>query len=315
MAKRIMHLASIALVGILAIVAASCGSAQRPPRVILSDQESRSSSTPYLPQSSVLRVAIAAVISPKETVNSYRALLEYMSARLDRPVELVQGKTYAEINDLVRSGGVTLAFVCTNAYVQGQEDFGMEAIVIPQVKGETVYYSYLIANKDSAVESLDQLKGKTFAFTDPMSNSGRLVPVYVLSQMGETPESFFSKYIFTYSHDNSIKAVADKLVDGAAVDSLVYDFLAGARPSIVDRTRVIWRSEAYGINPVVVHPGLDPRVKAELREFFLGLDASSEGRDILLGLGIDRFVPPDDRAYDSVRAMRAQTSGIRDGRR
>lgn len=74
----------------------------------------------------------------------YPELVAYLGRRLGRPAELVQGKTYAEINDLVRTGDVTLALVCTNAYLEGREDFGMEALVVPQVAGETVYYSYLI---------------------------------------------------------------------------------------------------------------------------------------------------------------------------
>ena len=61
----------------------------------------------------VIRMAVAPVISPRETFNSrYRDLLDYVGRELGLPVELVQGKTYAEINDMVRTGDVTFAFVC-----------------------------------------------------------------------------------------------------------------------------------------------------------------------------------------------------------
>ncbi len=254
---------------------------------------------------------MAGVISPKETYKTYQDFLQYLGSQLDRPVELVQRKSYAEINDLIRAGAIDLAFVCSEAYVQGQQDFGMELLVAPEVRGEALYRSYLIVPADSTVERFDQLRGKIFAFTDPDSNSGRLVPTYLLWQMGETPEGFFRKVVYTYSHDNSIKAVADKLVDGASVDSLVYDFLLARDPGVAEHTRVVWRSEPFGSPPVVVHPRLSPDLKERLRETLLGMDADPRGRAILDGLMIDRFVVPDQAAYESVREMLRNVRGQR----
>ncbi len=250
-----------------------------------------------------LRVAIAAVISPKETIRSYDELLNYLSQKLDRPVELIQRQTYAEVNDLVRSGNIDVALVCTRAYVEGKRDFDMELLVAPQVQGQAVYYSYLIVPLDSEAQSLEDLRGKTFAFSDPLSNTGRLVPVYLLWQMGETPESFFRKYIYTYSHDNSMKAVAEKLVDGAAVDSLVYDYALARGLEYIARTKIIWKSPPYGAPPIVVHPRLNLELKTQLGDVFLTMDQDEEGRRILQDLMIDRFVIIDDIAYDSIREM------------
>jgi len=254
----------------------------------------------------VLRMAVAPVYSPQTTLNLYQSLGDYLSRRLNRPVELIQGKTYSEINDLIRAGGVTLAVVCTNAYLEGQEDFGLEALVIPQIRGETVYYSYLIVPADSSARSLADLRDKTFAFSDPLSNSGRMVPVYYLQQMGETPEAFFRRTIFTYSHDNSVRAVMDRVIDGAAVDSLVYDFMAEKDPAVRAQTRILTRWGPYGINPIVVHPALDPALKERLRTIFLTMHESAEGQAILATLGVDRFLPPDATNYDTVRMIRAR---------
>jgi len=257
----------------------------------------------------VLRLAVAPVYSPQTTLGLYQTLADYLGRRLSRPVELIQGKTYSEINDLIRAGGVTLAIVCTNAYLEGQEDFGLEALVVPQVRGETVYYSYLIVPADSPAHSLADLRNKAFAFSDPLSNSGRLAPVYYLRQMGETPETFFSRTIFTYSHDNSVRAVMNKMVEGAAVDSLVYEFMAEKDPEVGARTRILARWGPYGINPVVVHPRLDPALKEQLRTLFLTMHQDTEGQAILATLAVDRFLPPSATSYDTVRLMRTYLRG------
>jgi phosphonate transport system substrate-binding protein len=256
-----------------------------------------------------LRVAVAAVVSPKVTLDSYRGLLDYLANRLDRPVELLQRPTYAEINELVRSGQADLAFVCGGAYVEAQRDFGMELLVVPQVKGKTVYYSYLIVPTDSTARSLEDLRGKRFAFTDPLSHSGHLVTQYRLLEKGETPETFFAETIFTYSHDNSVRAVASGLVDGASVDSLVYDLLASREPTLAIQTRVIEVSDPYGIPPVVVHPALSSEIKAQLRDALLEMSNDPDGRRALATLHIDRFVPANPENYDRIRQMASIVRG------
>lgn len=253
-----------------------------------------------------LRVAFASILSPAKNIEGYHQLLSYLEGRLGRPVRLVQRMTYAEVNELMRAGQIDMAFVCTLAYVEGNREFGMELLVAPQVRGQTVYYSYLIVPKESPVNSLMGLKGKAFAFSDPLSNTGRLVPTYHLSLLGTTPDDFFSRYVFTYSHDNSIVAVADGLVDAAAVDSLVYDFFATTEPDMIAKTRIIARWGPFGIPPVVVHPGLDPSLKERLRKIFLDIHRKQAGRSTITDLFIDRFVPIQDEAYNSVRRIAAK---------
>ena len=261
---------------------------------------------PSKPPAVTLRVAIAGVVSPVETLKTYEELVSYFGQVLNQPVEIVQRGTYAEINDLVRSRYVDFAFVCSLAYVIGHDEFGMELLVVPEVDGESVYYSYLVVPADSEAKSLMDLRGKSFAFTDPLSNSGRLAPTYRLYQMEETPDSFFGKYIFTYSHDNSVRAVADNLVDGAAVDSLVYDYLISHEPDIKTKPRIITRSGPFGIPPVVVNPALNQEIKARLRGLFLDMRQDKKGREILDDLPIDRFVIGNDNAYDIIREMVSQ---------
>lgn len=250
-----------------------------------------------------LRVAVAAVISPRGNVESYTPLLTYLGQKLNRPVEMVQRRTYQEVNDLLADGQVDVAFVCTSAYVAGKQDFGMQLLAAPQVNGATVYYSNLIVPAASPARSMADLAGKVFAFTDPISFSGRVYPTSLVRGLGAEPETFFSRTFFTYSHDNAIRAVADGLTDGAAVDSLVYDFAVARDPALAAKVKVIHRSPPFGIPPVVVGPDVRPQLRAELHDLLLDLQHAPEGPAILAALGFDRFVPIEDAAYDSVRAL------------
>lgn len=262
------------------------------------------------PERPTFKIAVGAMISPKETFVSYRQLLDYISGKLGREVELVQRKTYQEINELLGQGQIDLAFICSGPYVTGKEKYGFELLAVPQVQGSHSYLSYLIVNKESPFNRLEDLRGRVFAFTDPNSNSGKLVPTYWLKQMGERPETFFGKTIYTYSHDNSTLAVARALVDGAAIDSLIWEYYHHKNPVFTARTRIIKKSDPYGIPPLVASKNLSRELKARIRQLLLSMHEEPEGERILKELMIDRFVIAKEEWYDSIRQI---LTGLRPG--
>ncbi len=282
--------------------------AQKLPYIDLSQREA----LPAVAQAELipLRLAVAAVISPQGTFESYSALAAYLSEKLNRPVQLVQRRTYAEVNDLIENGEVDVAFVCTSAYIIGHRDFDMELLAAPQVDGETTYYSWLIVPINSQAQTLADLRGKTFAFTDPWSNSGRIYPTAMLKKMGQTPETFFSRTFYTYSHDDAIRAVANGVANGAAVDSLVYQYAIAREPELGENTKIIHRSPAFGIPPVVTSPLMRPQARAELQDILLNMAEDPNGRAALDILDIDRFVFINDFEYDSVRDLEAQVGPL-----
>jgi phosphonate transport system substrate-binding protein len=255
------------------------------------------------PASPPLRMAVAAMFSPKETFVYYRQLLDYIAGALGRDIQLVQRKTYREINELLGKGVIDLAFICSGPYASGRKKYGFEALAVPVVGGKHLYESYLIVNRDSSYQRLENLRGKVFAFTDPESNTGKLVPAYWLQQQGETAESFFGKTIYTYSHDNSIMAVAKSLVDGAAVHGQIWNFFKTRNPVYTDKARIIKKSEPFGNPPLVASSRLSAKKKARIQQLLFTMHENPEGREILGRLLIDRFIKPDTAWYDPVVKM------------
>lgn len=261
-----------------------------------------------------IKVAISSVLSPKESIDYYEGLIQYLSSRLGKPVKIVQRRTYQEINDMIKNREIDFAFVCSGPYVEGNNEFGMKLLVVPEAYGKDTYYSYIIVPNNSNYTGISDLRGKRFAFTDPLSNTGRLYPAYRLSLINETPDSFFGvdekdrkNYIYTYSHDNSVIAVADGLAEGAAVNSQVYEYMKVEEPDIIQRTRIIEVSDPFANPPVVVSGDINPSFEKELRQIFLNIDKDEEGKKILSSIMIDRFVILNDSNYDSIREMRNST--------
>jgi phosphonate transport system substrate-binding protein len=252
-----------------------------------------------------INICVGSMITPEEGYSYYKRLLDYMGEKTDMDINFVERRTYAEVNALLENGSIDVAFVCGGPYVVGHEAFGLELLVAPLIDGKTVYYSYIIAAKDSGIEKFDDLRGRTFAFADPMSNTGKLIPTFMLHKIGQTPKSYFKESSYTYSHDRSIKAVAQGIVNGAAVDSLIWEYMNKRNSLYTQKTKVIRISDPYGIPPVVVRPGLDKDLKLKLKNVLLNIHKDAVGKQILEGMLIDRFVEIDDSNYDSIRAIRS----------
>jgi phosphonate transport system substrate-binding protein len=251
-----------------------------------------------------IRVAVAAMISAKESVVYYHQLLDFIANQLGYKIQLIQRKTYSEINELLKNGEIDLAFICSGPYATGRQTYGFEALAVPQVREKHSYHSYLIVNHNSTFRDLLDLRGKTFAFTDPESNTGKLVPTYWLNQHEEKPEEFFGKIIYTYSHDNSIMAVATSLVDGATVHEQIWEYFNDKSPTFTSNTRIIKKSQPFGNPPVVASKYLSSQLKADIQRLLLTMHLDPKGKKILDELMIDRFLHPDDKWYDSIVAMK-----------
>lgn len=257
-----------------------------------------------------LRIAVASVISPMENVNLYSDLLYQIGERVDMKVEMVQRENYAETNQLIDGGEVQIAFICSGALLSSlKPTVGQEILVTPQIAGSTTYRSYIIVPSSSKADSILDLRGKSFAYMDPLSFSGRIAPQSMIKRLGYNPESFFGRTLFTYSHDKSIRAVADGIVQGAAVDSLIYDLTIAKDEGIRGKLKVIDQSEAVGNPPVIVSNKTDQELIARLKNTLLTLHMDEEGRRAMELLHFDRFVHPDPGLYDPVWEM-AREAGI-----
>jgi phosphonate transport system substrate-binding protein len=268
--------------------------------------------TPSAGEAGALRGAVAAMISPRETFILYRQLLAYLAKNSGKDLEFVQRKTYEEINELLGKGEVDLAFICSGPYALAKDRYGFVPLAVPEVQGSTSYRAYLIVNRNSPFHQLQDLKGQTFAYTDPDSNTGKLVPTFWLAELNQRPETFFKQIIYTYSHDNSILAVARGLVAGAAVDGLVWEYYQATNPEFTSKTLIIKKSEAYGIPPLVASRQLPAAERERLQHALLSMHQDPEGKKILAGLQIDRFLPLEEDWYEPIRSMHRRLARLKD---
>jgi len=252
-------------------------------------------------------IAIASMISPKETYIYYHDLVDYISKKIDRPIYIRQKETYEEVNQMLDNSEVDFAFICSGAYAEEYPKKKIKLLVAPIVNNKATYQAYIITQKDSKIRRFSDFKNKSFAFTDPLSTTGRLYPLSKLDKLHETEQDFFLKTVYTYGHDISIQMVNRGIIDGASVHSLIYKYIALHHPERVENTKIIVSSGGFGIPPVVVPSKLDKKCFNKIRNVFLDMSNDSLGKTILTNLNIDRFEVVGDTLYKSVFELKKES--------
>lgn len=226
----------------------------------------------------------------------------YLSARLDRPVELVQRRAYREIVEQLAQGRLDCAWLCGYPYLR-HRDF-LRLLAVPVYRGRPLYQSYLIVPaRDTGTRCLADLAGKVFAYSDPDSNSGYLYVQHRLREAGLTADGHFRRTFFTWAHSKVVDAVRTRLADGGAVDGYVWDVLDSHRPDWTAQTRIVEKSPEFGFPPFVAAAGTDPVASAQLQQALLGMSSDEAGRALLRELHLDGFALADAELYSGIEAM------------
>ncbi len=266
---------------------------------------------PIEAENEAFRFAVANMVSAEETWAKYKELVDYIAARIGDKASIVLRPSYFDVRMLLEQRRVEVAFVCTGTYIVCSQAGSVELLAVPEFKDNAKYRCLFIVRDDSTVNEVADLRGKTFAFTDPESNTGCVVPSWLVSRQGISPEAFFGKIVYAGSHDRSLHAVIKGVVEGASVDSLVFYSFARTHPEFKERLRVIWQSEAFGAPPIVVPSNLPTTTKEKLRTVFLSMSQETQGRAILDGLGIERFRMPEEGEYDSANEIWKATHSLK----
>tara|TARA_R110002167_G_scaffold213760_8_gene418388 strand:+ start:1448 stop:2311 length:864 start_codon:yes stop_codon:yes gene_type:complete len=229
---------------------------------------------------------------------------DYLERKTGHPVRFVQRQSYREVTELLLNGELDAAWLCGFPYIQHRDK--LVPLAVPLFNGEPLYRSYLIVGStDTATQSIDDLRDRIFAFSDPDSNSGYLVTQAGLRSQGLDANSFFHRSFFTWAHRNVVKAVADGLADGGAVDGYVWEALAKIDPELTSRTRVIQKSEQFGFPPFLTRINSQKNA-LPLREALISMATDPEGQILLRELQLDGFTLSRPGLYQSIANLAEQ---------
>ncbi|HHD57241.1 MAG TPA: phosphonate ABC transporter substrate-binding protein [Desulfobulbaceae bacterium] len=239
------------------------------------------------------------VASSREMSDSFGNLSNYLQKELGIKVKLQVAGDYSGVITAMQHKHVDVAYFGPKSYCEAAKRAGAEAVAVEVGQDGTAgYYGYIITKKGSGLKDIASIKGKTWAFTDPQSTSGTLVPTVYFNKTGIDPQSYFSKVLYSGSHEASILAVKSGKVDAASTNNL--DFTRGlGKHWKQDDFNIIWKSDLIPGSPMAVRKDLPSSLKMAIKGAFLSYNDPVG----LEKLKISGYAPGNDSMYDGVRQL------------
>jgi phosphonate transport system substrate-binding protein len=245
------------------------------------------------------------LVSNTTTLALYELVTEEVGRRLGLPTELVVETSY----ESCERDQNEVCFVCSLPYVVFERR-GLDLAVpvaAPVLQGERyggrpIYFSDVIVHRDSPFESFLDLRGRSWAFNEPLSWSGYGITRYHLVTLGEI-EGFFGEVVEAGYHRESIRMVARGEVDGSAIDSQVLSIELRDDPDLAEQVRVVEALGPSTIQPVAVSRRVPEDIRIAIRDVLVRLAADPALREALAPAFVERFVVVDAGSYDDIRMM------------
>ncbi|WP_448034861.1 phosphonate ABC transporter substrate-binding protein [Bradyrhizobium liaoningense] len=231
-----------------------------------------------------ITLAVVPAENASGVTERFTPFINYLSKELGTKVTLRVANDYAAVIEGQRAGNIQIGYYGPAAFARARltgvktDAFAIEV----NADGSKGYYSVFYVLAKSPYQKVEDLKGKNLGLVDPNSTSGNNMPRFKLNQMGVDPEAYFSKVVFTGSHENAVLALAQGTVDVAANwwnaedDSNLTRMLnkgmvksADGTPMKKEDFRVIVKSDMIINSPVAYLSDLPDDMKAAIKKAFL----------------------------------------------
>ncbi len=256
-----------------------------------------------------LKVSAIPDENPTELLRKFAPLGKYLESKIGMKVEFTPVTDYAATVEGLAAKKIDLVWYGGFTFVQARLKTG-NAIPIAQREEDEKFRSVFITRPDSGINSLKDLKGKTFTFGAPSSTSGSLMPRYFMMKEGVDPDKDLKRVAFSGAHDATALQVAGGKVDAGALNISVYEKMLADKKIDATQVKIFYTTPGYYDYNWTVRGDLDPLLIKKLTDAFLSLDAKiPEQKEILALQRATRFIATKPENYKSIEEA-ARSAGL-----
>lgn len=256
-----------------------------------------------------LRISAIPDESPTELLRKFKPLGAYLSGELGMKIDWTPVNDYPAVVEGLAGRKVDLAWLGGFTFVQVRLRTGNAIPIVQRVEDER-FISYYIVPAASTAKSLQDLKGKTFAFGSPSSTSGHLMPRFYLLKEGINPDKDFARIAFSGAHDATVAFVASGRAEAGVLNSSVYERLIEKGDANAKAVRILAKTPPYYDYNWTVRGDLDPALVKKLTNAFLKLDPKDAGHKEILDLQrASRFIATRPENYRGIEEA-ARSAGL-----
>jgi phosphonate transport system substrate-binding protein len=236
------------------------------------------------------RIGLLGGENTQDRLKRYDAFQRLLQQSLGIPVKIFPAADYAGVMQGLAAGQLDATEFSPSAFAGTWLDCKcVEPVVVPLEKDGSIFYiAAMVVRKDSGINSIDDMKGHSLAFTDPNSASGYLIPSVTLRAKGIdlSDGRFFSHTGFSGGHEQGVVAVLNRQYDACVVWSSgqgdeATGYTRGVLRSMVDKgmlkmadVKVIWTSDKVPNGPWTLRSALPPGLRQAFHDFMRDLPVS-----------------------------------------
>ena len=266
-----------------------------------SDTPSVKQSTAENGQSAKLHIGLIPEQNLFKQMDRYEPLARYVSQKTGIDIRLSILPRYGNIISNFVSAGMDGAFFGSFTFALAHEKLGVQVLVRPEnLDGISTYHGMIFVRKDSGIRTVEQMKGKRFAFVDKATTAGYLLPLAYFRKHQKNYRTFLREYYFAGTHEDVINDVLDKKADIGAAKNTVFNRLAKSDGRISEELLILAESPEVPENALAVRKNLDSGLKSRLEAALLNMDSDPEGARILKAFGARRFILTRTSDYNPV---------------
>lgn len=263
-------------------------------------------------QEKSLNIVFIAYQNPEQLAEDVEPVVSYLEKELQVPIKHFVATNYAAVIEALKNGSADMGFMGPLPYVMAHHYAGARPILGEVYKGKASYTSRIFVRKDSGIKTLKDLKGKSIAFTDPISSSGYLYPMELFQSEGlvkKEATDFFGRSYFAGGDEQAIRAVLNKFVDAAAIGQFAYNLL---RAEERDDITFIGESKPLPSHCIVVRKGLSSAMTSNLQNALLAIQ-NGKDKALLENLyGVDGYVKVEHKTFAEVESIAKKHNFIRE---
>ena len=257
----------------------------------------------------VLKVSAIPDEAPTELQRKFTPLGKYLESQIGMKVEFTPVTDYAATVEGLAAKKLDMVWYGGFTFVQAYIRTNKTAIPLVQRAEDEAFRSVFITKVGSGINTLADLKGKSFVFGSVSSTSGHLMPRYFLLQNGVNPDKDM-RIAFSGAHDATVFQVAGGKVDAGALNILVWTKMVEEKKVDTSQVKVFYTTPPYYDYNWTVRGDLDAALVSKLREAFLALNPNNpEHREILALQRTSKYVPTKPENYKGIEDA-ARSAGL-----
>jgi len=251
---------------------------------------------------------VTSVVPNQGNTRLLERFVAWLSAHGGYRLHLHFVSSYDALSDALRREPTALGWTCGAPFVQDHARDGQQLVAVPLFQGQPRYHSVILTSRDRQADDLTDFADAVFAYSDPRSNSGFLVPAWYLRRKEQNIHTFFRLLLHAGSHERSIQAVSAGLADVAAVDEYVWVLFKRDHPEPAAGLREVMKLGPYPFTPIVAGRQVPAARIRALQATLAAMSADPQGRAILADLSLDGFVIRDPAFYEPLARMLDETA-------